>query len=202
MAEKAVRQAHTIGVLATLRTTLDPTTVLLHEKAARAGRKVELVECLCEAAFPAVLAGDTATHDRLLAQGAGGRFEGSGPHRARTSFNGTRVTTLAAGRGACAGAFQPRTRGAERAQGAESAAAGEGQRLRQRYRVLAFLGLLSALTFLDRLAIAVAGPAIQADLHIQPQQLGMDSERLRAGERDLRSAVGRRWATAAGNAVK
>jgi len=44
--------------------------------------------------------------------------------------------------------------------------------LRQRYRVLAFLGLLSALTFLDRLAIAVAGPAIQADLHIQPQQWG------------------------------
>jgi Asp/Glu/hydantoin racemase len=68
MAEKAVRQAHTIGVLATLRTTLDPTTALLHEKAAQAGRKVKLVECLCEDAFPAVLAGDTATHDRLLAK--------------------------------------------------------------------------------------------------------------------------------------
>jgi len=68
MAEKAVRQAHTIGVLATLRTTLDPTTALLHEKAATAGRKVELVECLCADAFPAVLAGDTATHDRLLAK--------------------------------------------------------------------------------------------------------------------------------------
>jgi len=66
MAEIAVRQAHTIGVLATLRTTLDPTTALLREKAAKAGRKVELVECLCEDAFPAMLAGDTATHDRLL----------------------------------------------------------------------------------------------------------------------------------------
>jgi Asp/Glu/hydantoin racemase len=66
MAEKAVRQADTIGVLATLRTTLDPTTALLREKAAEAGRKVELVECLCEEAFPAVLAGDTATHDRML----------------------------------------------------------------------------------------------------------------------------------------
>ncbi|MGB7264985.1 MAG: aspartate/glutamate racemase family protein [Terracidiphilus sp.] len=66
MAESAVRQAHTIGVLATLRTTLDPTTALLREKARQAGRKVELVECLCEDAFPAVLAGDTATHDRLL----------------------------------------------------------------------------------------------------------------------------------------
>jgi Asp/Glu/hydantoin racemase len=68
MAETAVRQAHTIGVLATLRTTLDPTTRLLREKAADAGRKVELVECLCEDAFPAVLAGDIATHDRILAQ--------------------------------------------------------------------------------------------------------------------------------------
>jgi Asp/Glu/hydantoin racemase len=68
MAEIAVRQAHTIGVLATLRTTLDPTTALLREKAAEAGRAVELVECLCEGAFPAVLAGDTATHDRMLRQ--------------------------------------------------------------------------------------------------------------------------------------
>ncbi len=68
MAEKAVRQAQRIGVLATLRTTLDPTTALLRQKAAEAGRRVELVECLCEEAFPAVLAGDTATHDRMLRQ--------------------------------------------------------------------------------------------------------------------------------------
>jgi Asp/Glu/hydantoin racemase len=66
MAEAAVREARTIGVLATLRTTLDPTSALLREKAAQAGRKVELVECLCEDAFPAVLAGDTGTHDRIL----------------------------------------------------------------------------------------------------------------------------------------
>jgi Asp/Glu/hydantoin racemase len=66
MAEVAVRQARTIGVLATLRSTLDPTTALLREKAVEAGRKVELVECLCEEAFPAVMAGDTETHDRIL----------------------------------------------------------------------------------------------------------------------------------------
>ena len=66
MAEAAVRQASTIGVLATLRTTLDPTTALLRRKAAEAGRSVKLVECLCEDAFPAVLAGDTETHDRIL----------------------------------------------------------------------------------------------------------------------------------------
>jgi len=44
--------------------------------------------------------------------------------------------------------------------------------LRQRYKVLGLLGVLSVLTFLDRMAIAVAGPGIQADLHIQPQQWG------------------------------
>jgi Asp/Glu/hydantoin racemase len=66
MAEAAVRQASTIGVLATLRTTLDPTTALLRSKAADAGRAVKLVECLCADAFPAVLAGDTETHDRIL----------------------------------------------------------------------------------------------------------------------------------------
>jgi Asp/Glu/hydantoin racemase len=66
MAETAVRQARVIGVLATIRTTLDPTTALLREKAAEAGCSIELVECLCEEAFPAVLAGDTATHDRML----------------------------------------------------------------------------------------------------------------------------------------
>lgn len=66
MAEAAVSQARTIGVLATLRTTLEPTCALLRDKAAQADRKVELVECLCEDAFPAVLAGDTEKHDRIL----------------------------------------------------------------------------------------------------------------------------------------
>lgn len=66
MAETAVRQAQTIGVLATLQTTLSPTTELLREKAAEAGRSVEIVECLCAEAFPAVLAGDTEKHDQIL----------------------------------------------------------------------------------------------------------------------------------------
>ena len=66
LAEEAVRRAQTIGVLATLRTTLDPTTAQLRDKAAEAGKTVKLVECLCEEAFPAVIAGDTETHDRIL----------------------------------------------------------------------------------------------------------------------------------------
>lgn len=66
MAEAAVRAGQRLGVLATLRTTLEPTTALLREKAILAERKVELVECLCDGAFEAVLAGDTATHDRIV----------------------------------------------------------------------------------------------------------------------------------------
>jgi Asp/Glu/hydantoin racemase len=66
MAEAAVRTGRRLGVMATLRTTLDPTTALLREKAKQAGRSVEMVECLCEGAFEAVLAGDTATHDRIV----------------------------------------------------------------------------------------------------------------------------------------
>jgi Asp/Glu/hydantoin racemase len=67
MAEEAVRLGRRIGVAATLRTTLEPTVTLLQTKAVAASRDVEVVESLCENAFAAVLAGDTSTHDRLLA---------------------------------------------------------------------------------------------------------------------------------------
>jgi Asp/Glu/hydantoin racemase len=66
MAEAAVRMGRRIGVMATLRTTLEPTIALLREKAAWAGLEIEIVELLCDGAFDAVLAGDTATHDRIL----------------------------------------------------------------------------------------------------------------------------------------
>lgn len=44
--------------------------------------------------------------------------------------------------------------------------------MKRRHQVLALLAVLSVLTFLDRLAIAVAGPGIQADLHISPEAWG------------------------------
>jgi MFS transporter, ACS family, glucarate transporter len=44
--------------------------------------------------------------------------------------------------------------------------------LKQRHRVLGLLAALSVLTFLDRLAIAVAGPGIQSELRIPPQDWG------------------------------
>ena len=44
--------------------------------------------------------------------------------------------------------------------------------MKRRYRVLSLLAALSVLTFVDRLAIAVAGPRIQGDLHLEPQAWG------------------------------
>jgi MFS transporter, ACS family, glucarate transporter len=40
--------------------------------------------------------------------------------------------------------------------------------MKQRHRVLAFLVLLFAITYLDRVCISVAGPRMQDDLHIGP----------------------------------
>ncbi len=68
MAEAAVARGTRIGVAATLRTTLEPTSALLLRKAQEAGKQVQLIECLCEGAFDAVIAGDTETHDALVSQ--------------------------------------------------------------------------------------------------------------------------------------
>jgi Asp/Glu/hydantoin racemase len=68
MAEKAVKAGRRIGVIATVRTTLEPTTALLREKSAAAGLNTQIEESLCEGAFQAVLAGDTGTHDRAVSQ--------------------------------------------------------------------------------------------------------------------------------------
>ena len=68
MAEAAVAKGRRIGVAATLHTALEPTSDLLRRKAHEAGKKVRLVECLCEGAFEAVMAGDAETHDALVAK--------------------------------------------------------------------------------------------------------------------------------------
>jgi Asp/Glu/hydantoin racemase len=67
MADEAVRLGARIGVVATLPTTLHPTTDLVRRRAALAGREIELTALLCEGAFDALMAGDAATHDRLVA---------------------------------------------------------------------------------------------------------------------------------------
>lgn len=66
MANEAVRRGRRVGVAATLRTTLEPTLALLRARAAAAGKDIELSSTVCEGAFEAVIAGDTARHDAIV----------------------------------------------------------------------------------------------------------------------------------------
>lgn len=68
MAELAVKNHRRIGVVATLPTTLVPTSDLVERRAAIAGTKVELLSRLCDGAFEALMAGDAAKHDAAVAQ--------------------------------------------------------------------------------------------------------------------------------------
>ena len=68
MADKAVQIGKRIGVVATLSTTLQPTSDLVKRRAAVAGKTIELETVLCEGAFDALMSGDTATHDAMVAK--------------------------------------------------------------------------------------------------------------------------------------
>lgn len=68
MAEAAVNLGPRIGILATLRTTLDPTSELIRRSAAQAGRPCTIIAQLAEGAFQKLAAGDTAGHDAVVAQ--------------------------------------------------------------------------------------------------------------------------------------
>ena len=68
MIEKAISMGRRIGVAATAPTTLKPTTELVHARAAARKVEVKVDPMLCEGAFAALSAGDTATHDRIISQ--------------------------------------------------------------------------------------------------------------------------------------
>jgi Asp/Glu/hydantoin racemase len=67
MADLAVRTGRRIGVIATLATTLEPTADLISRRAALAGKQIELTSKLCEGAFDALMGGDGAKHDTIVA---------------------------------------------------------------------------------------------------------------------------------------
>lgn len=67
MADKAVATGKRIGVVATLRTTLEPTADLIQRRAVLAGKPIELTSRLAEGAFEALMGGDPAMHDALVA---------------------------------------------------------------------------------------------------------------------------------------
>ncbi|WP_027892045.1 aspartate/glutamate racemase family protein [Calidithermus chliarophilus] len=66
MAREAVRLGHRVGVMATVRTTLEPTARLVEAEARAAGKAVELRTVLVEGAFEALQRGDGAEHDRRV----------------------------------------------------------------------------------------------------------------------------------------
>lgn len=66
MAAMAVEKGNRIGIIATLSTTLDPTTDLVRRNALQVGKEIELFPHLCEGAFEALMAGNAETHDRLV----------------------------------------------------------------------------------------------------------------------------------------
>jgi Asp/Glu/hydantoin racemase len=66
MADQAVRTGKRIGVIATLSTTLGPTSDLVKRRAAVAGKEIELQAVICEGAFDALMSGDGAKHDEMV----------------------------------------------------------------------------------------------------------------------------------------
>ena len=70
MAEAAVKRGERIGIVATVATTLDPTSNLLRNKAVELGKSISLSTLLCQEAFHAILQGDTERHDRIVIEKA------------------------------------------------------------------------------------------------------------------------------------
>lgn len=67
MADLAVQTGKRIGVIATLQTTLQPTSDLVKRRAELAGKEIELTSTVVEGAFNALMSGDAAKHDELVA---------------------------------------------------------------------------------------------------------------------------------------
>lgn len=63
MADLAVATGKRIGVVATLPTTLGPTSDLVERRAIVAGKNIELRAVLCEGAFEALMGGNPELHD-------------------------------------------------------------------------------------------------------------------------------------------
>lgn len=67
MADLAIAKGTRIGVVATLPTTLEPTADLVKRRAQAAGKEIHLTSRLCEGAFDALMGGNPALHDQMVA---------------------------------------------------------------------------------------------------------------------------------------
>jgi len=66
MADMAVKTGTKIGVIATLPTTLEPTSDLVRRRAAAIDKDIELTSRLCEGAFDALMGGNPEKHDAMV----------------------------------------------------------------------------------------------------------------------------------------
>lgn len=66
MAQHAVSVGKTIGVAATLATTLEPTKRLILSEAKNIGKAIEIKESLCKGAFESLIQGNPETHDSIV----------------------------------------------------------------------------------------------------------------------------------------
>lgn len=67
MADQAVNMGAKIGVVATLSTTLNPTSDLVRRRALAANKSIEITSKLCVGAFDALMGGEPEKHDALVA---------------------------------------------------------------------------------------------------------------------------------------
>jgi len=70
MAEQAVKVGRRIGVLATLRSTVEPTTRLIERKAVAVGASRDVVTVVCPGAFDALQQGRRDEHDLVVCEQA------------------------------------------------------------------------------------------------------------------------------------
>lgn len=70
MAIRAALEGTRIGVLATVPTTLGPTSDLIQAKADEAGRSVTIEQRLCDGAFAVLMSGDREKHNLLVVEQA------------------------------------------------------------------------------------------------------------------------------------
>lgn len=68
MADLAIQTGKRIGVIATLSTTLGPTSDLVKRRAAIADKEIEITSKLCVGAFEALMSGNGAKHDEMVAK--------------------------------------------------------------------------------------------------------------------------------------
>jgi Asp/Glu/hydantoin racemase len=72
MGADAVRSGRRLGLVVTFRPTIEPTSALLRNAAAAAGKEIELIPAILPEAYDALLSGNADRHDDLVLDGIDG----------------------------------------------------------------------------------------------------------------------------------